>query len=65
MTSVKSSLVCIALLFFLNGIAQKTIDTIAIQSGSFAIPIKIQLPSKTTAKSPIYFFVHGDPDDML
>ena len=59
MTSVKSSLVCIALLFFLNGIAQKTIDTIAIQSGSFAIPIKIQLPSKTTAKSPIYFFVHG------
>ena len=59
MTSVKSSLVCIALLFFLNGIAQKTIDTIAIQSGSFAIPIKIQLPTKTTAKSPIYFFVHG------
>ncbi len=59
MTSVKSSLVCIALLFFLNGIAQKTIDTIATTVGNFSIPIKIQLPKQTTAKSPIYFFVHG------
>jgi acetyl esterase/lipase len=59
MASVKSSLVCIALLFFLNGIAQKTIDTIAITVGNFSIPIKIQLPKQTTAKSPIYFFVHG------
>ena len=59
MASVKSSLVCIALLFFLNGIAQKTIDTIATTVGNFSIPIKIQLPKQTTAKSPIYFFVHG------
>ncbi len=59
MTSVKSSLVSIALLFFLNGIAQKTIDTIATTVGNFSIPIKIQLPKQTTAKSPIYFFVHG------
>jgi acetyl esterase/lipase len=59
MVSVKSSLVCIALLFFLNGIAQKTIDTIATTVGNFSIPIKIQLPKQTTAKSPIYFFVHG------
>jgi acetyl esterase/lipase len=59
MTSVKSSLVCIALLFFLNGIAQKTIDTIATTVGNVSIPIKIQLPKQTTAKSPIYFFVHG------
>lgn len=59
MTSVKSSLVCIASLFFLNGIAQKTIDTIATTVGNFSIPIKIQLPKQTTAKSPIYFFVHG------
>jgi hypothetical protein len=59
MASVKSSLVCIALLFFLNGIAQKTIDTVATTVGNFSIPIKIQLPKQTTAKSPIYFFVHG------
>lgn len=59
MASVKSSLVCIALLFFLNGIAQKTIDTIATTAGNFSIPIKIQLPKQNTAKSPIYFFVHG------
>ena len=59
MTSVKSSLVCIALLFFLNGIAQKTIDTIATKLGNLAIPIKIYLPKKSIEKSPIYFFIHG------
>lgn len=59
MISVKSRLVFIALLFFLNGIAQKTIDTIATTAGNFSIPIKIQLPKQNTAKSPIYFFVHG------
>ncbi len=59
MISVKSPLVFIALLFFLNGIAQKTIDTIATTAGNFSIPIKIQLPKQNKAKSPIYFFVHG------
>jgi acetyl esterase/lipase len=59
MTSVKSLFVFVACSFVLICTAQKTIDTIATQSGSFAIPIKIQLPKQTTAKSPIYFFVHG------
>jgi acetyl esterase/lipase len=59
MKSIRPLFVFIACCIFLNGIAQKTIDTIAAKSGSFAIPIKLQLPKKSTEKSPIYFFVHG------
>jgi acetyl esterase/lipase len=59
MTSLKSLFVFVACCFVLICTAQKTIDTIATTAGNFSIPIKIQLPKQTTAKSPIYFFVHG------
>jgi acetyl esterase/lipase len=59
MTSLKSLFVFLACSFVFICTAQKTIDTIATTAGNFSIPIKIQLPKQTTAKSPIYFFVHG------
>lgn len=59
MISAKAFCVFIACHLVLLGSAQKTIDTIAIQSGGFAIPIKIKLPPKSTVKSPVYFFIHG------
>jgi acetyl esterase/lipase len=59
MTSLKSLFVFVACCFVLICTAQKSIDTIATTAGNFSIPIKIQLPKQTTAKSPIYFFVHG------
>ena len=59
MKAIKPILTIIACCFFLNGKAQKTIDTIAAKGGSYDIPIKIQLPKKSIEKSPIFFFVHG------
>lgn len=59
MKAIKPILVIIAFCFVLSGTAQKTIDTIATKAGIFNLPIKIELPKKSTEKSPIYFFVHG------
>ncbi len=59
MKTKKPILVTIACCFVLGCTAQITIDTIATKVGIFEIPIKIQLPKKSTEKSPIYFFVHG------
>ena len=59
MISVKAFCVFIASSFVLHCTAQIRIDTIATQTGSYSIPIKIQLPKKSIGKSPIYFFVHG------
>ena len=59
MISVKTFCVFIASCFVLHCSAQIRIDTIATQSGTYSIPIKIQLPKESIGKSPIYFFVHG------
>lgn len=59
MTSVKILCVFIACSLVLHSTAQIRIDTIATQTGSYSIPIKIQLPKQNTEKRPVYFFVHG------
>ena len=55
----KLILVLLACYSFLDGTAQKYIDTTAIQTDGYDIPIRIKLPKKTTGKNPVYFFVHG------
>ena len=55
----KLILVLLACYSFLDGTAQKYIDTKAIQTDGYDIPIRIKLPKKTTGKNPVYFFVHG------
>ena len=52
-------LIFLACYSFLDGTAQKYIDTTAIQTDGYDIPIRIKLPKKVTGKSPVYFFVHG------
>jgi acetyl esterase/lipase len=44
--------------FFISN-AQKITDTVATKAGGYDIPIRIIVPKKSTAKSPVYFFVHG------
>jgi acetyl esterase/lipase len=59
MISFKTLCLFIACSLVLHCTAQIRIDTIATKTGSYSIPIKIQLPKKSIGKSPIYFFVHG------
>lgn len=56
---LKSILVLFACGSFLEGTAQKFLDTTATKAGGYDIPIRIKLPKKATGKSPVYFFVHG------
>jgi hypothetical protein len=51
----KLILVLLACYSFLDGTAQKYIDTTAIQTDGYDIPIRIKLPKKTTGKNPVYF----------
>ena len=56
---IKLILVFLACCSFLQGTAQKPIDTIATKVSGYDIPIRIKLPKKATGKSPVYFFIHG------
>ena len=55
----KLILVFLACCSFLQGTAQKPIDTIATKVSGYDIPIRIKIPKKATGKSPVYFFIHG------
>ena len=56
---IKLILVFLACCSFLQGTAQKPIDTIATKVSGYDIPIRIKIPKKATGKSPVYFFIHG------